>query len=71
MEVKESTTGRVNRNGLIKCSVCGKLFIPAPEHLYRTTDKRTNRTKWQCKYTCWKKAGGDKGYGLRATSQAD
>ena len=37
------------------CSVCGKSFIPAPQHMYRA------KGKIQCSYTCYRKAGGDSG----------
>lgn len=37
------------------CSVCGKHFNRAPQHMYRA------RGKIQCSYTCYRKAGGDSG----------
>lgn len=33
-----------------KCKKCGKLFIAAPEHIYR--DGR-NRSRWYCSWTCY------------------
>ena len=32
-----------------KCPVCGKIFIPAGMHVYRTRDKRSIMV---CSYTC-------------------
>jgi hypothetical protein len=32
-----------------KCSKCGKVFLAAPEHIYR--DK--NKSKWYCTWTCF------------------
>lgn len=29
------------------CAECGKLFIPAPEHIFRVDGK------WFCKWTCF------------------
>lgn len=34
----------------IKCSVCGKKFVPAPEHAYKKGEKKL------CSYTCMRKA---------------
>ena len=31
----------------IKCSRCGKVFVPAPQHMYRYDGK------WLCRYTCY------------------
>jgi hypothetical protein len=44
------------------CSICGKSFIPAQEHMYkvnmplREKGKNRYRTELQCSYTCWRKA---------------
>jgi hypothetical protein len=43
-----------------KCSICGKEFIPAAMHMYKTK-KKGEITKIQCSYTCYRKAGGDNG----------
>lgn len=45
---------------LRKCSICGKEFIPASMHMYKTKNRR-GITKLQCSYTCYRKAGGDSG----------
>lgn len=31
-----------------KCSLCGKMFIPAPELIYRDKHKRTMFCSWHC-----------------------
>ena len=31
----------------VECSKCGKVFIPAPQHIYRA------RHKWYCCWTCF------------------
>lgn len=33
----------------MKCACCGKIFVPAPYHVYR------DGSKWFCKYTCYNK----------------
>ena len=38
------------------CSVCGKQFIPAPQHMYKIISKKNGKTEYQCSYTCWNKA---------------
>lgn len=52
-------TKRKNKSilGSVICPICGKSFIPAYYHVYVT--KRNNGTvvKYQCSYTCWRKAG--------------
>lgn len=45
---------------LKKCSVCKKLFVPAPLHMYKTKNKNGG-IKMQCCYTCYRQAGGDNG----------
>lgn len=42
----------------IECPVCGKLFVPAPQHMYYTTNKFSKKI-YQCSYSCYKKAGGE------------
>lgn len=49
---------------LRKCSICGKEFIPAAMHMYKTK-KKGETTKIQCSYTCYRKAGGDDGRYIR------
>ena len=41
--------------GMKRCSVCGKIFIPAYKHLYK--DKKGNKV---CSYTCARETGWDK-----------
>ena len=41
------------------CKRCGKMFIPAPQHLYKLV--RNGKTYSYCSYTCWRKDGGDNG----------
>lgn len=43
---------------LRKCSICGKEFIPAAMHMYKTKNRR-GLTELQCSYTCYREAGGD------------
>lgn len=31
-----------------KCSICGKMFVPAPQHIYKK-----GSTEWCCTYTCY------------------
>lgn len=35
-----------------KCAICGKMFIPAPMHVYKRTYGTGGRTKWLCSYHC-------------------
>lgn len=35
-----------------ECVVCGKTFIPAPEHIYK------RKTEYMCSYTCYRKGKG-------------
>ena len=49
-----------------KCSICGKEFIPASIHMYKTKNRR-GTIKMQCSYTCYRKAGGDGGRPNRNT----
>ena len=42
-----------------QCGRCGKMFIPAAEHLYKL--HKGDKTKSYCSYTCWRKDGGDNG----------
>lgn len=42
-----------------QCFRCGKMFIPAAEHLYKIT--KYGKTNYYCSYTCWRKDGGDSG----------
>jgi len=48
------------------CSVCGKEFIPPimGKWMYRIGQK------WQCSYTCYRKAGGDNGKPERESGAA-
>ena len=32
-----------------KCATCGKVFVPAPHHVF------TKGGKWYCKWTCYNK----------------
>lgn len=34
------------------CPVCGKEFIPAGQHMYRTNIR--GKSSMQCSYTCWR-----------------
>lgn len=49
------------------CSVCGKSFIKAPQHMYKVKVKTLRNGKpsakfiYQCKYSCYRAAGGDDG----------
>lgn len=45
---------------LKKCSICGKEFIPASMHMYKTKNSH-GIVEIQCSYTCYRKAGGDDG----------
>lgn len=49
-----------------KCSICGKEFIPAAMHMYKTINYH-GKTEKQCSYTCYRKAGGDDGKYTRYT----
>lgn len=42
------------------CSICGKEFIPAALHIYKTKDNH-GKIRIQCSYNCYRKAGGDDG----------
>ncbi len=42
------------------CSVCNKLFIIAPQHIYKTSNHGRN-IKYQCSYSHYREAGGDSG----------
>lgn len=42
-----------------QCKRCGKMFIPAVEHLYKLN--KDKKTYYYCSYTCWRKDGGDNG----------
>ena len=44
---------------MCECPVCNKLFIPAPQHSYKVTD-RFNRRHKVCSYSCVRKAEKDK-----------
>lgn len=33
-----------------KCEWCGRIFCPAPQHVFKFRDGR--RRMWFCKYTC-------------------
>lgn len=46
---------KFNKDGIYgleekKCAVCGKVFIPAPLHVYKRMLQ--GRTKWFCSYHC-------------------
>lgn len=34
----------------VKCPICGKTFVPAPQHIYKFTDK--GRIKSVCSWGC-------------------
>ena len=34
-----------------KCAKCGKVFLAAPEHIYRS--RGHSKTKWYCSWTCF------------------
>jgi predicted nucleic acid-binding Zn-ribbon protein len=36
---------------MLKCAKCGKLFIPAPEHIFKAGSK--TGTNYYCKWTCY------------------
>lgn len=35
-----------------KCSVCGKMFFPAPLHVYKRHGRNKHNIKWLCSYSC-------------------
>lgn len=35
-----------------KCPICGKKFVPAPQHVYKRKYGAGGRARWFCKYTC-------------------
>ena len=35
-----------------KCAVCGKIFYPAPMHVYKRYFGSKYHIKWFCKYSC-------------------
>ena len=39
------------------CSVCGKAFIKAAQHLYKRRVPGTHRHVYQCSYSCYLKEG--------------
>lgn len=46
---------KYNKDGIYgledkKCAVCGKVFIPAPLHVYKR--RHTNTMRWFCSYHC-------------------
>ena len=45
---------------LVRCSVCGKMFIPAAKHMYKVSHAG-QPIELQCSYTCYRVAGGDPG----------
>lgn len=44
---KETVVVEVNNYHERKCAKCGKLFIAAPFHVFRSN------SKWYCKWTCY------------------
>lgn len=43
-------TLEANINGILpekKCRKCGKIFIPAPLHIYK------DKSRWYCSWTCY------------------
>lgn len=34
------------------CDQCGKIFFPAPYHVYKRTSGSGGKTKWFCSYHC-------------------
>ena len=42
-----------------ECKCCGKMFIPAREHLYKL--QKDKKICYYCSYNCWRKSGGDNG----------
>jgi hypothetical protein len=32
----------------IKCPVCGKMFIPAPKHVYKDRNRKIRVCSWKC-----------------------
>ena len=59
-----------------KCCICGRVFIPAPQHVYHRTGK------WCCKWTCFcrlldeielkkKKTGRPEGYSQKKRGEKD
>lgn len=49
-------------NRMTKCSVCGKVFLRAYQHMYkRETLKNGWITEYQCSYSHYVQAGGDGG----------
>lgn len=45
------------------CKRCGKMFIPAPQHLYKI--QKDGKSNYYCSYNCWRKDGGDNGGNYR------
>lgn len=51
------------------CPVCGKKFIPATEHMYKTdVDGKTILT---CSYTCWRKVKPTKSHSHYASRRRE
>lgn len=50
MAKKKSNTDGVYGLDEKKCAVCGKVFIPAPLHVYKR--HYSNLIKWFCSYHC-------------------
>ena len=43
---------------LVRCPMCGKSFIPAPEHIYKAPIK--GRVKYLCGWNCLRKLEREK-----------
>lgn len=50
MAKKKSNTDGIYGLEEKKCAVCGKVFIPAPLHVYKR--HYSNLIKWFCSYHC-------------------
>lgn len=43
-----------------ECTICGKQFIYTQSWVYKIKQGANKSIKYQCSYTCWRKAGGGK-----------
>ena len=42
-----------------KCYNCGKEFMPAINHIYKSHLNGKKAWTWFCSYGCWRNCGGD------------